>query len=172
MRGFGRACPCVIPARIAAVVTARGKRISSHDLGRTELGRNFQKGCAAGEWPCEARDGPRGSEARRGRSRVRRGKGRGKRKELTAGPGAQRERRARGLTRGPCWQAGEAGGLRRRAGRGELGRALGPCGAGSSGSLRGPRWQAERGGELGPGKEFGLPSVGPTGRGERARPGC
>ena len=56
--------------------------------------------------------------------------------------------------------------------RGELGRALGPCGARSSGSLRGPHWQAERGGELGPGKELGLPSVGPTGRGERARPGC
>ena len=32
----------------------------------------------------------------------------------------------RRLRRGPCWQAGEAGGLRGRAGRGELGRALGP----------------------------------------------
>ena len=51
-------------------------------------------------------------------------------------------------------------------GGGELGRALGPCGAGSSGSLRGPCWQAERGGELGPGKELGLPSVGPTRRGD------
>ena len=32
----------------------------------------------------------------------------------------------RRLRRGPCWQAGEPGGLRGRAGRGELGRALGP----------------------------------------------
>ena len=122
--------------------------------------------------------GPRAAERRSSRS------GRSETEEqlggeegADSGPGCSvRATRARAwerrLTRGPCWQAGEAGGLRRRAGRGELGRALGPCGAGSSGSLRGPRWQAERGGELGPGKELGLPSVGPTGRGERARPGC
>ena len=112
MRGFGCACPCVIPARIAAVVTARGKRISSLDLGRTELGRNFQKGCAAGEWPCEARDGPRGSEARRGRSRVRRGKRAGEEERADSGAGCSaRATRARAwerrLTHGPCWQAGE-----------------------------------------------------------------
>ena len=50
--------------------------------------------------------------------------------------------------RGPCWQAGEAGVLRRRAGRGELGRALGPCGAGPKGvEPVGPR--GERLGRLG-----------------------
>jgi len=70
---------------------------------------------------------------------------------------------------GPAAQVGRARGVGRASAERER---VGPRGAGSSGSWRGPRWQAERGGELGPGKELGLPSVGPTGRGERARPGC
>ena len=94
---------------------------------------------------------------------------------LASGVGrAEREGRlARGVTRGRADVRAQAVRVRGRGAgpRGERAEA-GPCGAGSSGSLRGPRWQAERGGELGPGKELGLPSVGPTGRGERARPGC
>jgi len=101
----------------------------------------------AGEWPCEVRDGPRGSGARRGWSRES-GEdfGRRKAKELTAGPAGQRdgEGDARELSGdGPCALRGQARAGGRRAGP----RCAGPgercCRAAWGGSKPG-RERAER----------------------------
>ena len=91
----------------------------------------------AGEWPCEVRDGPRGSGARRGRNRES-GEdfGRRKRKILPAGPAGQRDRGGNADDAGRAVSAGRACGRERKPGPcGErplrerlLGRALGEAG--------------------------------------------